>query len=369
MPKTPRVDFGAASIERLPDVMRRIGPARVFLVTDAGLLRAGLVDRVRGLLHADGLETATYDAVEPNPTTQTLDGGADRARAFGESTVVALGGGSVLDTAKGVALLGANAGLGGDLTAEVARAGWPIVAIPTTAGSGAETNGFGVIEDTSARCKVYVGHDSVRPRHVILDPEVTLGLPPRATAATGMDALVHGIESLASRRSTPVSAAYAAQAIGLVSGNLRRAVADGTDLVARSKMLLGAHLAGLALTRSGLGLVHGIAHALTNHTGAVHGIALSAVVDEVMTRTVAAAGEAYVAAGTAMGVGGGVEAVVAAVRELADDVGARGPLRKLGVDETMLPSIAEGALADAVTVNHPRAFGADEVVALLAERL
>jgi alcohol dehydrogenase class IV len=362
-------DFGAASVERLPDIVRRIGPTRVFLVTDAVLRRAGLVDRVRGLLDADGLETATYDAVEPNPTTRSLDRAGDDARSFGQSTVVALGGGSVLDTAKGVALLGANQGSVGDLATATTRPGWPLVAIPTTAGSGAETNGFGVIEDASAHRKVYVGHDSVRPRHVVLDPELTVGLPRAATAATGMDALVHGIESLASLGATPESTEYAVRAIALVSGSLRRAVADGADLEARSQMLLAAHLAGLALTRSGLGLVHGIAHALTNHTGAVHGLALAAVLDEVMARTADAAGDAYHAAGRAMAVDGGVEAVVAAVRTLADDVGASVSLRTLGVDESMLPSIAAGALADAVSVNHPRVFGVDEVEALLAARL
>jgi alcohol dehydrogenase class IV len=366
---SPPADFGAAAIEKLPDIVPRIGPARVFLVTDEGLRRAGIVDRVRGLLDSHGLETATYDAVEPNPTTRSLDRAGDRARSFGASTVVALGGGSVLDTAKGVALLAANPGPVGDLTDEPTHPGWPVAAIPTTAGSGAETNGFGVIEHSSTRRKVYVGHDSVRPRHVVLDPELTLGLPPRATAATGMDALVHGIESLASRRATPESREYAAGAIAKVAGSLRRAVADGADLEARSQMLLGAHLAGLALTRSGLGLVHGIAHAVTNHTGAVHGLALSAVLDEVMTRTADAAGDAYLAAGAAMGVGGGVDAVVAAVRELADEVGARVSLRALGVDETMLAPIAAGALADAVSANHPRAFAIEEVEALLAVRL
>jgi alcohol dehydrogenase class IV len=366
---SPPADFGAAAVEKLPEIVPRIGPARVFLVTDEGLQRAGVVDRVRGLLDVHGIETATYDAVEPNPTTQSLELARDAVRSFGASTIVALGGGSVLDTAKGVALLGPNPGSAGDLAATTTRPGWPLVAIPTTAGSGAETNGFGVIEDTSARRKVYVGDDSVLPRHVVLDPELTLGLPPGATAATGMDALVHGIESLASRGATPESTEYAERAIALVSGSLRRAVADGTDLEARSQMLLGAHLAGLALTRSGLGLVHGIAHALTNHTGAVHGLALSAVLDGVMARTADAAGDAYLAAGRAMAVSGDVDAVVAAIRALADDVGASVSLRTLGVDETMLPSIAAGALADPVSANHPRVFETAEVEALLATRL
>jgi alcohol dehydrogenase class IV len=244
-----------------------------------------------------------------------------------------------------------------------------VVAVPTTAGTGAETNGFGVIEDRVARCKIYIGDVSVQPVVSVLDPELTLGLPAAVTASTGMDALTHGIESLASLRSNAMSAAYATEAVTLVSGHLARAVADGSDLEARSALLMGAHLAGLALSISGLGLVHGLAHSITSHTGAAHGLALTAVLDEVMTRSLDVAGPAYRRVAGAMGLDAtdhaAPGAAVAAVRALADAVGARHSLAELGVQTEQVPSIVAGALADAVTANHPRRFESSEVEAIV----
>jgi alcohol dehydrogenase class IV len=364
---TYSLDFGAAAVERLPDAVAAVGPTRVLLVTDRGLRAAGVVDRVLEIVDAAGWSVTGYDDVRPNPTTADVDRLADLARDLGPVTVVALGGGSVLDVAKAAALVAANEGRADEFDYRLAppRPALPIVAVPTTAGTGAETNGFGVIEDPDARRKVYLGHDSARPRRVILDPELTVGLPPGPTAATGMDALVHGIESLASRGSTPTSEARASRAVALVSANLRAAVADGTDLEARSQLLCGSHQAGLALSESGLGLVHGIAHAVTNHSGAAHGLALSAVVEEVMARTLPVARAAYGTLAGALGVGS-AETAVAAVGDLADAVGARVRLRDLGVEAAMLPDIAVGALADAVSANHPRTFGSAEVEEMLA---
>ncbi len=228
-----RIEFGVGAIARLAGCVDELGSRRVLLVTDAGLRSAGVVARVVALLEAAGLEVTVHDAIAPNPTTATLDEAAGVVRGLGDCVVVALGGGSVLDAAKGIALLGTNPGSVRSLGA-VVQPGLPVVAVPTTAGTGAETNGFGVIEDERACRKVYVGDDSVRPRVSVLDPELTVGLPPGATAATGMDALVHGIESLASRGSNPMSAAYATEAVRLVSGSLAAAVDDGTDLEARA---------------------------------------------------------------------------------------------------------------------------------------
>jgi alcohol dehydrogenase class IV len=357
-----RIEFGVGAVSRLPGCVEELGGRTVLLVTDVGLRATGTVDRVVGLLEAAGLSVTVYDAVAPNPSTATLDAAAPAARAAVQSggcVVVALGGGSVLDSAKGIALLATNLMTAGDLTdrTRTVLPGLPVVAVPTTAGTGAETNGFGVIEDTRACRKVYIGHRSVRPCASVLDPGLTVGLPAGPTAATGMDALVHGIESLASRRANPVSVAYASEAVRLVSTSLAAAVADGSDLEARSSLLMGAHLAGLALSISGLGVVHGLAHATTAHTGAVHGLALSSVLTEVMARTAPAAGVAYARAAEAMGAADAVSAAGA----LADEVGARRPLRDLGVTTGLVTPIAAGALADAVSHNHPRRMDPAEV--------
>ena len=375
--------FGPGAVNRIGEAVIGLGRDRVCLVPDSGLVRTGIVDRVEGLLRAAGLTTCVFSAVEPNPSTATIDLAAAQARVFGDAVVVAVGGGSALDAAKGIALFATNPGLNASdhlnahLAAHLAAGptlpGLPVVAVPTTSGTGAETNGFGVIEDRTARRKVYIGNDSVRPVLALLDPELTLGLPAAVTAATGMDALVHGIESLASRGGNPLSIAYAAEAVSLVSGHLARAVEDGSDLEARSALMIGSHLAGLALSLSGLGLVHGLAHAITNHTGAAHGLALSAVLDDVMTRSLDVAGPAYAKVARAMGLDThGDDAPVAAVeavRELADRVGARRPLSDLGMRPAQVPAVAAGALEDAVTRNHPRAFDESEVEQILAANL
>ncbi|MFJ5259818.1 iron-containing alcohol dehydrogenase family protein [Streptomyces sp. NPDC088387] len=367
-----RVEFGAGSVARLPELIASVGRQRAFVVTDRGLRAAGVVERVLKILDSAGVEYAVYDEVAPNPSTGNVDAGAAKARAFGPAAVVALGGGSVLDAAKGISLLVGNP----DAVAADADHLWdaadglPLVAIPTTSGTGAETNGFGVIEDAEAHRKVYIGHPSVKPRIALLDPELTLGLPGPATAATGIDALVHGIESLASRGANPFSVAYATQAVAMVSRALPLAYRDGADLEARAELMMGAHLAGQALTLSGLGLVHGIGHSLTAHTGTPHGVALAAVLEEVMEFTAPAAADAYERAGRAMRLatpadGDWARACVAAVRELSGALDIKRPLVALGADRAMLPSIAAGAVADAVTKNAPRLPGEADVLEIL----
>jgi alcohol dehydrogenase len=369
VPPTGQVEFGAGVIHRLPAAIEAVGRRRAFVVTDRGLRAAGVLDRVLHVLTATGVEYDVFEDVQPNPSTATVMSGAAQVRGFGPAAVVALGGGSAMDAAKGIALLAATSGSADEFddSVEPDQPGLPVIAIPTTAGTGAETNGFGVIEDTARRRKVYIGHSSVRPRIAVLDPELTIGVPAPVTAATGVDALVHGIESLSSRGANPISMAYAAQAVRMVSGWLPAAVDDGGDLEARAQLILGAHLAGQALTISGLGLVHGIAHALTAHTGTPHGVALAAVLREVMEFNQDAAGPAYAAVAGATGATGSdpVRAAITTVDNLLERVRIRKPLRKLGCDQDLLSPIATAALADPVTANTPRMPSQDEVLSIL----
>jgi alcohol dehydrogenase len=350
---TCRIEFGPGSVQRLPGLIAATGRSRAFLVTDGGLRAAGIVEQVLGILEAAGMAYGVYDEVSANPTTANVDAGAAAARAFGPAAVVALGGGSCLDAAKGIAILVGNPGARAADDLWEGADGLPLMAVPTTSGTGAETNGFGVIEDPVRHRKVYIGHPSVKPRVALLDPELTLGLPAHVTAATGIDALVHGIESLASRGANAVSAAFATEAIARVARWLPAAHRDGTDLEARSQLMLGAHLAGQALTISGLGLVHGIGHSLTAHTGTPHGVALAAVLEEVMEFSAPRAEAAYEQAARAMPVAPTPTAAIDAVREINAAVGVKKRLRDLGVTPGLLPAIAAGAVADAVTRNAP----------------
>ncbi len=370
-----RILFGGGSLDYLAAEISALGADSAFVVTDRGMMTTGIIERVTDLLGAGGLRVGVFADVEPNPSTETIDVAAAELRTFGNAVVVAVGGGSALDAAKGIALLACNAGAARtfDFAVPPEHAGRPIVAIPTTSGTGAETNGFGVIEDRENKRKVYIGHSSVRPALSILDAELTVNLPSGVTAATGMDALTHGIESLASKGSSPLSAAYATEAIRLVNTHLHTAVTNGADRDARAGMLLGAHLAGRALSLSGLGMVHGIAHAVTNRTGAPHGLALTAVLDTIMERSADVATPAYTRVAAAMGLDptttDAPARAVGAVRELGESVGARRRLSAFGVTTSMAPDVAAGALADPVSANHPRPFSAAEIQQILLDRL
>ena len=221
-----RVQFGVGAIERLPEVVAAAGGSRVFVVTDPGVRGSGVIDRVLGVLAAAGVETAVFAEVEPNPGASTVERGAAALRAFGlaGTVVVPVGGGSSMDTAKALDLRAANDLAVWDLEYDGPRPGpgRPVVAVPTTAGTGAETNSFAVITDEAAGRKGYIGHPSLLPVATILDPALTVGLPPAATAATGIDAMTHSLESLLSANPNPFAEAMALGVIRTIGTWLRR---------------------------------------------------------------------------------------------------------------------------------------------------
>lgn len=370
--------FGCGSIDRLPSVLTSLGHNRVLLVTDAGVAATGMAERIEALLRDADVRTQRFDGINPNPSTDNLDAGAGVARAFLPDVIVAFGGGSVLDTAKGIALMATNDGPARDFDYrnEPALPGLPIVAIPTTAGTGAETNGFGVIDNHETGRKFYVGHESVIPRAVILDPELTRGLPPRQTAATGIDVLTHALESLSSVRSNPYADGINLQVVTMVFRYLPRVTADGEDLEARSQLLLAAHIVGLAFATTGLGMGHGLAHALSARVGAPHGVALAVLLDHVLAFNLPVRSEVYARIALSLGVAGPDQdeqtqatAAVAAVRQLARDVGLSGSLRELGLQERFIPQIIEDALSDEVMANTPRTPTEDQLRAVLQAAL
>ncbi|MEO5966362.1 MAG: iron-containing alcohol dehydrogenase, partial [Candidatus Limnocylindrales bacterium] len=267
IPLRDRILFGRGRIVELPGIVREHGGAHAFIVTDPGVARAGVADRVRAVLEAAGVTAQVYAEVEPNPGASSIVRGSHALAMFGitRTVVVAVGGGSSMDSAKAISLHAIN---GGDVLAlgyhrEELIPGLAIIAVPTTAGTGAETNTFGVITDEAVGRKGYVGHPSVLPRVAILDPELTVDLPPAVTAATGVDAMTHSLESLLSRNPNPFAEALALQVIRTVATWLPVAVADGTNMEARGQLLLASHLAGMGqASGTGVGLVHAIGHAL-----------------------------------------------------------------------------------------------------------
>ena len=374
-----RVRFGAGAVTALPGLVAELGADRAFIVTDAGVAASGVAGRVADVLRAGGLEVGAREGVEPNPGQLTVGRGADAFRAFGTdgAAVIALGGGSSMDTAKALALAAANPHV------PVAALGWenpacvdasPIIAIPTTAGTGAETNSFGVITDESVGRKDYIGHGSLLPRATVLDPELTLGLPPAPTAATGVDAMTHSLESLLSRNPNPFAEAMALQVIRTVASWLPRAVADGTDLEARSQLLMASHLAGIGqASGTGVGLVHALGHALGTIGRLPHGTALAAVMPEVLEFYLGVRDRELALVALALGVAGprdpegeAARAAISGVDTLLRSVGQRRTLAQLGFTPDQEDRIVQDALDDPAINNSPRLPDRAQTAAILA---
>jgi alcohol dehydrogenase class IV len=362
-----RVHFGVGAIDRLPAVMATAGGSRVFLVTDPGLRSAGVVDRVVGLLGADRIETTVFDEVEPNPGAATVVRGAEALRAFGldGTVVVPIGGGSSMDTAKALDLRAANEMPVWDLEFDGPDLipGRPIVAVPTTAGTGAETNSFAVITDEAAGRKGYIGHPSLLPVATILDPGLTLGLPAAATAATGIDAMTHSLESLLSANPNPFAESTALGVIRTIGTWLQAAVADGSDIEARSQMLLASHLAGVGqASGTGVGLVHAFGHSIGARGRVAHGRALAAVLPEVLRFYLGTRDRELSLVGVALGVASTAEpnvtaagAAIGAIEALLRDVGQRPTLSDLGLgDDDAIDQLVRDSLDDAAIRNSPR---------------
>lgn len=376
-----RAIFGRGSAAEVGELVRELGAARAFVVTDPGVAASGVVDVVQDSLRGSGLVVGTFDAVAPNPAIGDVEAGSEALRSFGTegSVVVAVGGGSAMDAAKGIALHAANGGAvaGLDYRNEPARPGVALVAVPTTAGTGSETNGFGVITDPASGRKFYVGHASVRPAVAVLDPEATLGLPPGATAATGLDALVHALEALMSRSANPYADGLALQVVRMVRAWLPIAFGNGADIEARSQMLLAAHLAGRAFSSgTGLGLCHAIAHPIGARLGAPHGVALAAVLPSVMSFNLPTSAEKLALAAQSLGVAdpanspeANAREAISATQRLIEEVLGEPTLAGLGVTRESVPALTLDALEDGVISNTPRTPSREEVETLLISAL
>ena len=385
--------FGAGVVRRLPEAVAGTGAPLAVVVTDAGLAATGLPDRISALLSAAGLPVTVFGEVHANPTTGDLAAGADAVRAaaglegsggaepFGPperpaACLVAVGGGSPIDAAKGIAVAAVNPQRGRELDYrnEFAAAPLPIVAVPTTAGTGAETNAFGVVTDPDAGRKFYVGSAATRPAVALLDPELTTGLPPRPTAATGLDALTHAVESYLSIRPNPVSDGLALQVAAMIGSYLPRAVADGADREARAQLLLAAHLAGTGMARTGLGLCHAIGHAIGGRFNVPHGEALSLVLPGVLRFNTAVRKDRIADLAFPLGAGrtgrsaawnaaAAIEAVAALIAALGLGVLPAGT----ALTEADFPQLAADALDDEVLANTPRPPSAADITSLLAD--
>lgn len=374
----PVTYFGVGAVSKLGEIAKQLGAKKALIVTDSFIAKSEMTANISSVLKRSGLEVSVFDGVTPNPTTACVDAGSDFAATAGADLLIALGGGSSMDTAKGVSLGARNPerGIGLDYTTNFKHSGIPIIAIPTTAGTGSEVNAFGVITDEATHVRFYVGHSSALAKAAILDPELTLGLPPKSTAATGMDALVHAVESYISKRNNPYSDGIAFQTVEMVSKHLEKAFNNGSDIEARSQMLLASHIVGVGFSHTGLGLVHGIGHSLGGHFNIPHGVALCLVLEEVLRYNAKHVTDRLAKLSFALGVGrtdlddkSNCELAIQEIARLAKSVGLGGKLSDFGISESDLELVAKTAIDDAVTLNNPIEPKFEDVMGILRRTL
>jgi len=369
-----KIVFGRGALQQLPDLIRELQAHRPLIVLDRQLATTGLKERVAELLKKGGLEARLFDQVDPEPKLALADEGAKLAVKAKCDLVVGIGGGSAMDVAKAVAVVAGNKGRAADYLGlnRVPGPGLPKIMIPTTAGTGSEVTFTSVFVRPELKKKEGMNSPHLYPDLALLDPLLTVSLPPEPTAATGIDALCHAIESYTSINASPLSELISLEAVGLIAENLRTAVHDGTNIAAREKMLLGSLYAGLGLANAGVTAVHSLSYPLGGRYGIPHGLANTVLLPHVMNYNLPGALEKFADIAAAMGevvdnmpLREAAGLAVEAVNALIADCGVQTSLEDLGIEETAFAELAEIALTVARPLaNNPRPVTKEDAVAI-----
>ncbi|MGK3958908.1 iron-containing alcohol dehydrogenase [Arthrobacter sp. R4] len=356
---------GGGAVDETGTLVKDLGGKRPLIVTDAFMVTSGLVEIITGALHKSGLEAAVFSGTVPDPTTDSLRAGVAAVKEHSADIIIGLGGGSAIDTAKALGILSRQGGEMRDYKAPRNNIGpaLPVVAIPTTAGSGSEATQFTIISDSETSEKMLCAGIAFLPAAAIIDHTLTLSMPPRLTADTGIDALTHAIEAFVSKKANPFSDAFALSAIRTIGTNLRKVYKDGSDQAAREAMMLAATQAGIAFSNSSVALVHGMSRPIGAHFHVAHGLANAMLFPAVTEFSVTAAEARYAECARALGVASSAasdkEASAALVTELHSinaDLDVPTP-EVFGIDrhawESKLPLMAEQALSSGSPANNP----------------
>ena len=355
--------FGAGSRKELRNEIRRRGFAKAFVFVDKDLVRFGVADMVTSELA--GISYILFTDFKANPTVKNVKDGVEAFNVSGADFIIAIGGGSSIDTAKGIAIVANNPEFADVVslegTAATASKCVPIIALPTTAGTAAEvTINYVIIDEATGRKMVCVDPNDI-PVLSIIDAELMATMPKGLTAATGMDALTHAIEGYITKGAWELSDMFEIKAIELIAKHLPDAVADGKNMVAREGMAIAQYVAGMAFSNVGLGCVHSMAHPLGARFDIAHGVANALLLPAVMRFNLPAAVDKYGDIAKAMGVDTSdmsrteaAEAAVNAVQDLSVALGIPQTLREIGIPEAALPQLAEDAFADVCTGGNPR---------------
>ena len=353
------VRFGPGRIKELADACRAAGITRPLLVTDAGLAKLPITEKALGLLKEAGLPVALFSDVQSNPVESNVEAGLAVFRSDGHDGVVAFGGGSGLDAGKVIALMAGQTrplwdfeDIGDWWTRADPEKIAPVVAVPTTAGTGSEVGRAGVVTQEATHTKKVIFHPRMMPRVVICDPELTVGMPPSITMGTGMDALAHCLEAYCAPSYHPIAEGIAVEGMRLIFVNLPKAVANGNDLEARAHMMSAAAM-GAAAFQKGLGAIHALSHPVGALYNTHHGTTNAVFMPYVLVFNRPAIEAKIERLAGYLGIPGGFDGFLAAVLDLRKKTGVPHDLKELGVDGSRVDTIVEMSLVDPTAGGNP----------------
>lgn len=372
--------FGPGARKELPEVVKRLGKSKALIVTDAGLVKFGVAKMVTDVLDEAAIPYEIFSDVKPNPTVTNVKNGIEAYKKSGADFIIAIGGGSSIDTAKAVGIVINNPEFSDIVSLEgcapTKNKSVPIVALPTTAGTAAETTiNYVIIDEINQKKMVCVDPNDI-PAVAIVDAELMYSLPASLTAATGMDALTHAIEGYITKGAWALSDMFEIEAIRMISRNLPTAVAEPSNAVARDAMAVAQYVAGMAFSNVGLGLVHGMAHPLGSLFDIPHGVANALLLPTIMEWNMPACLDKYPAIAEAMGVDisgmtreEAAQAACDAVKALSIKVGIPQHLSEIGIKESDIDTLSEQAIADVCTPGNPRDVAIEDIKALYSKVL
>ena len=361
-PRT-RVIFGAGSLERLGEAARSLGGTRALVVSDPGIAATGYTGRAVEGLEAAGLKAFGFTDVEKDPTTRHVDAGVAAAREHQIDLIVGLGGGSSMDCAKGINFLLTNGGKMADYwgVGKATKPMLPLIAVPTTAGTGSEAQSFALIANEETRQKMACGDPKAAPAVAILDPDLTLTQASEITAVTGIDAITHAVETWVTKKRSPVSELFSRQAWHLLSENFPLVLREPNNRAARAGMLLGSHYAGAAIENSMLGAAHSCANPLTAHHGVTHGAAVGLMLPAVIRFNAGEVGGLYAQLDGDLG---GAEGLAQTIEDWMRQAELPTRLSEYDISQEALPLLAEEAARQWTASFNPRQVAARDLLGI-----
>ncbi len=369
------IKFGAGRIKELPEACAAAGMKKPLLVTDKGLADLPITTATLDIMEAAGLGRGLFSDVDPNPNEKNLAAGVEAYKAGDHDGVIAFGGGSGLDLGKMVAFMAGQTrpvwdfeDVGDWWTRADADAIAPIIAVPTTAGTGSEVGRASVITNSETHAKKIIFHPKVLPAVVICDPELTVGVPRFITAGTGLDAFAHCVEAFSSPHYHPMSQGIALEGMRLVKEYLPRAYADGTDIEARAQMMSAAAMGATAFQK-GLGAIHAMSHPVGAHFNTHHGTTNAVCMPTVLEFNAPAIADRFQSAAAYLGIDGGFDGVRGFVQEFNDSLGIPARLSDLGVTEAAIPELVQGAIIDPSCGGNPIELTEDNLTTLFKAAL